>query len=155
MAADKSEFEVVREATIAAPRATVYELVADFHRWPEWSPWEELDPDMRRTLSGAPSGTGAVYEWEGNRKAGAGRMEIISAETPSRVQISLQFLKPFKVTNTTTFELSERDGGTHVVWRMVGTKTLLTRVMEVFSSMDKMVGRDFEKGLVKLNEAAT
>ena len=155
MTVDKNEFEVVREATIAAPRATVYGLLADFHRWPEWSPWEELDPNMRRTLSGAQSGTGAVYEWEGNRKAGAGRMEITNAESPSRVQINLQFLKPFKVTNTAIFELTERDGGTHVTWRMVGKKTFLTRVMEIFSSMDKMIGRDFEKGLVQLNEAAT
>jgi uncharacterized protein YndB with AHSA1/START domain len=154
MTAGKNEFEVVREATIPAPPATVFGLLADFHRWPEWSPWEELDPDMQRTHSGAPSGVGAVYEWDGNRKAGKGRMGITSADAASRVQIALQFLKPFKSNNTATFELVERDGGTHVTWRMVGPKTLMTRVMGVFMSMDKMVGRDFEKGLARLADAA-
>jgi uncharacterized protein YndB with AHSA1/START domain len=153
--ATKDEFEVVREATIAAPPATVYGLLADFHRWPEWSPWEQLDPDLKRTHSGAPSGVGAVYEWDGSRKAGKGRMEITAAEPSSRIQLALQFLKPFKSNNTTTFELTPRDSGTHVVWRMVGPKTFLTRVMGIFSSMDKMVGKDFEKGLANLGNAAT
>ena len=154
MAADKNEFEVVREATIPAPRATVFALLTDFHRWPEWSPWEDIDPDLQRTYSGSPSGVGAVYEWDGNRKAGAGRMEITSADAPSRLQLALQFLKPFKSNNTTTFELDERDGATHVTWRMVGPKTFMTRVMGIFASMDKMVGGDFEKGLARLADAA-
>jgi uncharacterized protein YndB with AHSA1/START domain len=150
-----AEFEVRREATIPAPRERVFELLSDFHRWPEWSPWEELDPDMRRTHSGAQSGVGAVYEWDGNRKAGQGRMEITDAQAPSRVEVALQFIKPWKSTNHTTFELDERDGGTRVTWRMVGPKTLMTRIMGVFMSMDKMVGRDFEKGLVRLRDRAT
>ena len=154
MAASKDEFEVTREATIAAPRQKVFDLLADFHRWPEWSPWEDLDPEMQRTHSGAPSGRGAVYEWKGNRKAGQGRMEITAAEPPGRLQIALQFLKPFKSSNTTTFELSDEGAGTHVTWRMVGPKTFATRIMGIFSSMDKLVGRDFEKGLQQLSTAA-
>jgi uncharacterized protein YndB with AHSA1/START domain len=154
MAADKNEFEVVRDATIPAPRATVFALLADFHRWREWSPWEDIDPNLQRTYSGPPSGVGAVYEWDGNRKAGAGRMEITSADAPSRLQLALQFLKPFKSSSTTTFELDERDGATHVTWRMVGPKTFMTRVMGIFASMDKMVGGDFEKGLARLADAA-
>jgi uncharacterized protein YndB with AHSA1/START domain len=154
MTTNKNEFEVTREATIPASRDAVFGLLADFHRWPEWSPWEDIDPNLERTHSGAPSGVGAVYEWEGNRKAGAGRMEITEASAPSRVQIDLQFLKPFKSRNTTTFELTDRDGGTHVTWRMVGPKTFMTRVMGIFTSMDKMIGPDFEKGLDRLRNAA-
>ena len=155
MAANANEFEVVRDTTIPAPRDAVFALLVDFHRWIEWSPWEDLDPDLSRTYSGPPSGVGAVYEWVGNRKAGAGRMEITDADAPSRLVIALQFIKPFKSSSTTTFTLDERDGGTHVTWRMVGPKTFMTRVMGVFMSMDKMVGRDFEKGLTRLGEAAT
>ena len=110
--AGKDEFEVRREATIPASRAAVYALLVDFHRWREWSPWEDLDPALSRTYSGPDAGTGAVYEWSGNRKAGAGRMEITDAVEPSKVQIALQFLKPFKSSSTTTFELVERDGAT-------------------------------------------
>ena len=150
----KNEYEVEREATIPASRQAVFDRVVDFHRWSEWSPWEDIDPAMQRTYSGAESGVGAIYEWIGNRKAGAGRMEITSADAPSRVEIALQFLKPFKASNTTTFELLESDGATHVTWRMVGPKTFATRVMGIFMSMDTMIGRDFEKGLARLTEAA-
>ena len=104
---------------------------------------------------GAWKNSQGVYEWVGNRKAGQGRMEITAAEAPSRLEIALQFIKPFKSSNTTTFVLDERDGATQVSWRMVGPKTLMTRVMGVFMSMDKMVGRDFERGLAQLSEAAT
>ena len=153
--AGTGEFEVKRDATIPASRAAVYALLVDFHRWREWSPWEDLDPDLSRTYSGPDAGAGAVYEWSGNRKAGAGRMEITDAIEPSKVQIALQFLKPFKSSSTTTFELVERDGDTQVTWRMVGPKTFMTRFMGVFMSMDKMVGKDFDKGLTQLKDAAT
>jgi len=149
-----SEFEVKREAEIPAATTTVFDLIADFHRWTEWSPWESVDPQMHRAYSGADRGVGAIYEWAGNRKAGQGRMEITAADPPGRVVIALQFLKPFKSSSTTTFELTESGSDTHVTWRMVGPKTFLTRVMSVVSSMDKMIGRDFEKGLAQLRTAA-
>ncbi len=152
--AGTGEFEVERETTIPATRAAVYARLVDFHRWREWSPWEDLDPELSRTYSGPDAGVGAVYEWTGNRKAGAGRMEITDAVESSKVQIALQFLKPFTSSSTTTFELVERDGDTHVTWRMVGPKTFMTRVMGLFTSMDKVVGKDFEKGLEQLKNAA-
>lgn len=144
-------FTVERRAVVAGPPEAVYEQIVDFHNWTNWSPWEELDPDLERSYSGAESGVGAVYEWKGNRKAGQGRMEITEAMAPSRVAIALEFLKPFKSSNTTTFELEGAGGGTEVTWRMVGPKTLGTRIMGIFTSMDKLVGKDFEKGLDKLN----
>ena len=149
-----SEFEVTRDTTVDAPPQKVYELLADFRQWRQWSPWEDIDPQLWRSYSGAASGVGAEYEWAGNRKAGAGRMEIIEAEPPSRVVIALQFLKPFKSKSTTTFRVDPAAGGTHVTWRMVGPKTFMTRFMGVFMSMDKMVGPDFEKGLAQLADAA-
>jgi uncharacterized protein YndB with AHSA1/START domain len=152
--AKKNEFEVVRVGTVAAAPRVVFDLIADFHRWTEWSPWEDADPELQRTYSGAESGVGAIYEWSGNRKAGQGRMEITRADAPSLIQLSLQFLNPFKSTNTTTFTLEPSGDGTQVTWRMVGPKKLFTRIMEVFTSMDKMIGPDFEKGLTRLAEAA-
>lgn len=154
MAAPKDQYEVVRTTTIAAPAATVHALIDDFHRWPEWSPWEDLDPEMRRTYSGADAGVGGVYEWSGNRKAGEGRMEITESSAPTRVVIALEFVKPFKSSNTTTFELAEQGDATSVTWRMVGPKTFATKVMGIFKSMDKMIGPDFEKGLAQLKAAA-
>ena len=148
-------FTVERSASIAAPPQTVYDLVVDFHEWPQWSPWEELDPDMERTHSGADSGVGAKYAWSGNRKAGRGDMTITDAQPPSKVQIALNFVKPFKSSNTTTFTLTPEGEGTEVLWSMTGPRPLLMRIFGFVFDMDKMVGKDFEKGLAGLQKAAT
>ncbi len=147
-------YVVERAATIGAPAEQVHEYLADFHRWTEWSPWEDLDPDLRRTYSGPDSGIGAIYEWSGNRKAGEGRMEIIEAVDVAKLKIALDFLKPFKSSSTIAFDLQPEGGTTRVTWTMVGPKTLVIRAMGLFKSMDKMVGPDFEKGLEQLKAVA-
>ncbi len=148
MAEDK--YTVERSATIAAPPARIYEELVDFHRWTAWSPWEDLDPQLQRTYSGPESGVGAVYAWSGNRKAGKGQMEIREATEPSKVGIDLEFVKPFKASNDTVFTIEPEGSGSRVTWRLTGKKTAMTKVMGIFTSMDKMVGPDFEKGLARL-----
>jgi uncharacterized protein YndB with AHSA1/START domain len=148
-----SSYTVERSTTIAAEPQRVYEQIADFHRWTAWSPWEDLDPNQRRTFSGAESGTGAAYAWSGNRKAGSGQMTITHAEAPADVRIALEFEKPFKSSNTTEFLLTaESPDTTRVTWTMTGPHSLATKVMGIFSPMDKMIGKDFEKGLSRLKE---
>ena len=147
-------YTVVRAATIDAPPADIYEQLADFRNWTKWSPWEDIDPELERTYSGAESGTGAVYRWSGNRKAGQGRMEITDAVEPSKVQIDLVFEKPLKARNDTSFVIAPEGAGSRVTWTMTGQKTLMTKVMGVFKSMDQLIGPDFEKGLARLKATA-
>ncbi|BDT93981.1 MULTISPECIES: SRPBCC family protein [Nocardia] len=149
-----AEFEVVRSAVITADPARVHGLINDFHKWVEWSPWEDLDPQLQRSYSGADSGVGARYAWSGNRKAGAGSMEIIGS-ADREIGVRLEFLKPMKATNMVTFLLAPVETGTEVTWRMTGQQTGLMGVIGKFIPMDKFVGRDFEKGLARLQEAAT
>jgi hypothetical protein len=148
-----SGFTVSRRAAIAAPPATVRAYVADFRRWRDWSPWEDLDPNLTRTYSGSDSGIGAQYSWKGNRKAGTGAMEIIG-ETPESLRIELRFLKPWRASNEVVFTFAPDDGGTLVTWTMSGTHTGLARLFARFMSFDKLIGRDFEKGLASLRKAA-
>jgi uncharacterized protein YndB with AHSA1/START domain len=147
-------YTVERSLMIDAPAARIYEQIADFHHWTSWSPWEGVDPDLRRTYSGAESGTGAVYGWSGNRKAGQGRMEITETTQPSRVQIDLVFEKPWKSRSETIFTIQPEGSGSRVTWLMTGKKTFMTRVMGIFTSMDRLLGPDFEKGLAELKTTA-
>jgi Polyketide cyclase / dehydrase and lipid transport len=146
-------FEVVRSTTVNAPRARVHALVNDFHEWTAWSPWEDVDPAMQREYSGAGSGVGAGYSWRGNRKAGAGRMEITSS-TPEGIGIALSFLKPVKAQNRIEFDLADAVGATTVTWRMTGEQTGLSALFGKLVPMDKVVGKDFEKGLRQLKHVA-
>ena len=146
-------FRIERSIRIEAPPEAVFPLIQDFHRWTVWSPWEKLDPAMVRTYEGAERGVGAVYAWEG-KKAGAGRMEILRADAPSRVVIQLDFIKPFQAHNTAEFTLTEQSGATTVTWAMYGPKTMMSKVMGLFFNMDKLVGKDFEAGLAVIKRAA-
>lgn len=140
-------YTVERSVTIDASPERIYDQVANFHNWTSWSPWEGVDPGLRRTYSGAESGTGAIYGWSGNRKAGQGRMEITDTTEPSRVQIGLVFEKPWKSRNDTIFTIEPVGSESRVTWLMTGRKTFMTKVMGIFRSMDNLLGPDFEKGL--------
>jgi uncharacterized protein YndB with AHSA1/START domain len=146
-------FKVERSATIKAPPEKVMAYLNDFHQWTAWSPWEKLDPGMQRTFEGSASGTGAVYAWSGNDKVGQGRMEI-TGSAPTQLDIKLDFVKPFASSNHTVFKLQPQGDSTVVTWTMTGPSQFVTKLMGVFASMDKMVGKDFEKGLAQLKAAA-
>jgi hypothetical protein len=146
-------FSVERRIVIQAPPEKIQPLIADFHRWADWSPWEKLDPAMKRTFGGASAGVGATYGWQGNKDVGSGRMEVKSAAA-DKVSIQLDFIEPFEGHNTADFLLTPKDGGTEVRWVMFGPATYVTKLMGVFVSMDSMIGKDFEKGLAQLKTAA-
>ena len=155
LAATKPDsFRVERTTSIKAPPEKIFPYIDDFHRWGAWSPFEKLDPAMRRRLGGAESGEGAVYEWEGNSQAGKGRMEIVESTPPSKVSIKLDFLKPFESHNTADFTLVPNGDSTRVTWAMYGPNVFLGKVMSVFVSMDDMIGKDFEAGLANLKTVA-
>jgi carbon monoxide dehydrogenase subunit G len=147
-------FRVQRSASIDAPPERIFPLINDFHRWGAWSPYEHKDPDMKRTFSGAGSGRGSIYEWAGNSNVGSGRMEIVESSVPSKVEIKMDFLKPFECHNNATFTMEPAGGATHVTWAMNGPTPFVGKIMHVFLNMDRMVGTDFEAGLANLKTAA-
>lgn len=143
-------FRVQRTTSIQAPPERVFALIDDFRKWGSWSPYEKLDPTMRRTHSGAASGRGAVYEWAGKGKSGEGRMEITDTVPPSRVTIKLDFFKPFEGHNIAEFTLEAQGDGTDVTWAVYGPQSYFAKVMTIFVSMDSLIGKEFETGLASL-----
>jgi len=148
-----STYEVTRSAVIPAPAEDIFPLVNSFHEWTKWSPWESVDPAMERSYSGSESGVGAKYAWSGNRKAGSGTMEIVDTDEPASIRIRLEFTKPFKAVNPTSFTFTPSGSGTQVTWTMTGENKGIGKVFALFMNMDKMVGADFEKGLASLATA--
>ena len=147
-------FRLERSTVIAAPAEKVFALIDNFHHWPQWSPWEHIDPALKRSYSGPAAGRGAGYQWEGNNKVGIGSMEIIESVPASRIVLKLDFLKPFEAHNTTEFTIKANDGATHVSWVMYGPNNFIAKLMQTFISMDKMVGGQFEQGLAQMKSAA-
>ena len=146
-------FKVERSAGVAAPAEAIFAQVNDFHRWNDWSPWAKLDPTMKQTFEGAASGVGAVQTWEG-KKSGKGRSTIVASVPPSRVEVKLEFMKPWVATNMAAFHIEPQGGGTRVTWTMTGRKNFMMKGFTMFCNMDKMIGQVVEKGLAGLRAIA-
>lgn len=146
-------FVVKRSAVIDAPPEALAARVEDFHQWRAWSPWEKMEPDMARTYEGPERGVGAAYGWTG-KKVGAGRTEILKVVPAREVEIRLDFLKPFKATNTARFTFAPEGAATRVTWTMEGGVPFVSKLMGLVFDMDKMIGKDFETGLANLKAQA-
>jgi uncharacterized protein YndB with AHSA1/START domain len=149
-AAQPATFSVRRATTVEAPAEKIFPLINDFHQWESWSPYENKDPAMKRTYSGAASGRGAVYAWDGNKNVGSGRMEILETSVPSKVVIKLDFITPFEGHNTAEFTMLPQGDATNLTWVMRGPMPFMMKVLHVFINMDRMIGKDFEAGLANL-----
>jgi len=145
---------VQRSVSINAPPERIFSLISDFHQWVTWSPYEQKDPAMKRTYSGAERGRGAVYAWDGDKNVGSGRMEILDVSAPSKIVIKLDFFKPFEGHNTAEFTMLPQGDVTNLTWTMVGPAVFMSKVMQVFINLDHMIGRDFEAGLANLKKLA-
>ena len=150
VAMQPEEFRVSRSAVMAAPAPAVFAQVNGLHNWEKWNPWQKVDPAMKLTFSGPPSGVGAAYAWQGNRDVGEGRLAIIESRPTDLLRIKLEFLKPFAATNTATFTFKPQDNQTAVTWSMEGRNNYFAKAINLCMNMDKMVGGQFEKGLADM-----
>jgi len=146
-------FRVERSSKINAAPGVVFSLINDFHEWTKWSPWERLDPKLKRTYEGPTAGVGAKYSWA-SEQVGEGRMTILESKPNESIVIKLEFIKPFEATNQVTFKLEPADAGTRVTWSMDGKNNVMGKAFSLFMNMDSMVGKDFEQGLFIMSKAA-
>jgi carbon monoxide dehydrogenase subunit G len=147
-------FTVQRTASIKAPPEKIFPFINDFRQWGVWSPYEKVDPEMKRTYGLKSAGQGATYAWDGNKNVGSGSMEILDARAPQKVSIKLDFSRPFEAHNIAEFTLVPGGDATDVTWLMQGPVPYFAKIIHVFMDMDKMVGGQFAEGLANLKAAA-
>ena len=149
-----ARYRVSRSTTIAAPAPVVFAQVNDFHKWSAWSPWEKIDPAMKRTYEGPPAGVGASYAWVGTREVGEGRMTIVESRPSDLIQVKLEFVKPFAGTSVAEFTFKPDGERTLVTWSMTGDKNFIAKAIHLVMSMDRMIGDQFDKGLAAMKTVA-
>lgn len=147
-------FRIARSTRIAAPPEAIFPLISDLRKLALWNPYETKDPDMQRAYSGAESGPGQRYDWDGNRNIGKGALLVREASAPSRVAIDLIMVAPMAARNRLEFTLRPEGGATDVTWAMEGRSPLVAKVLHFVCDMDRMVGTDFEAGLARLKALA-
>jgi uncharacterized protein YndB with AHSA1/START domain len=147
-------FHIERTASIQAPPDKIFPLIEDYHKWTSWSPFENKDPAMKRTYSGAESGKGAIYAWDGNKDIGRGEMVMTDVTPPSHLVIAMHFMEPFDSRSTAEFSLQPKGDSTDVTWAMHGPSPYMSKVIGIFFNMDTMIGKEFETGLTNLKTIA-
>jgi len=141
---------IERSALIKASPEAILANVNDYKKWKTWSPWEKVDPNMKRSYSGPESGKGAKCAWEGNDEVGVGNMEILSTE-PTKTVLKLHFDKPFEGDNIVTFTVLPEGDASKVTWAMDSKDNpFMCKVAQVFVNMDEVCGKEFDKGLKDL-----
>ncbi|GAA1743175.1 SRPBCC family protein [Microbacterium paludicola] len=146
-----ASYTVSRSVVIDAQPEQVFPYIERFPEWVKWSPFEGSDPELQRVYRGAPEGDGAIYEWSGNAKAGAGMMTITDV-TSCQVHVDTEFFRPFKNKTRHVFAVTPSGGAaTTVTWEMHGEHTgLVGLVSRVLMPIEKFMGPEFEKGLEAL-----
>ena len=149
-----SDFRIERTAEIKAAPEAIFPLINDYRNFNRWNPFGFGDTKAVISYSGANSGVGAAYDWNSTGRAGAGSMIITNSAPSSRVNLDLNFSKPFVANNVVEFLLSPVGRTTTVSWTMSGRRPFFHKLMGTLFNMDKMVGGEFAKGLASLKALA-
>ena len=143
-------YDVSRTVEVRKPPEDVFLYLKYLKNQDEWSPWGQKDPDMKKEFRGTDGTVGAVSTWDGNKQVGAGEQEITHIVPGRRIETVLRFLKPWKSTSDGYLQVEPSAVGSTVRWGFRGQSGFPMRLMLLFMSMDKMVGKDFETGLSNL-----
>jgi hypothetical protein len=146
-----TSYHVFRAIEIAKPRAEVFAYLKSLKNQDAWSPWSRKDPNMEKRFTGRDGEVGAISYWKGNKEVGEGEQEITKIVEGERIEGELRFIKPWKSTSDCYFTVLDAGAGnTKITWGFIGKNVFPMTIMTFFMSMDKMVGKDFEKGLQDL-----
>ncbi|MDT9002458.1 SRPBCC family protein [Paucibacter sp. APW11] len=147
------DFKVERSIVVQAPAERVFTMVNDLEQFNRWNPWLRKDPKTVQRYGDKRAGVGAFYAWE-SREIGVGSMEISASQPSTRIEMKLDFIRPFEAHNQVVFSLSPEGQGQRLVWAMSGKNNFIGKLMGLVFNMDRMVGSDFEAGLAELKQLA-
>lgn len=146
----KSQFRYERSGVINAPADKIYPYLCDFKKGLLWNPFAQKDPNMKSSFSGPEAQVGSVMEFNGNREAGSGKLEITKMIPNQTVEMKLTMTSPFNAENLVHYELTPEGNGTRFSWAMEGDGGFMGKLITVFMDCEKMIAGEFEKGIAQL-----
>lgn len=147
-------FAMSRSMTINAPADKIFPMIESLREFNRWNPFLTPDPSVKLEYFGPERGVGAGHKWDGNREVGRGSIEITESHPNSNIAMKLHMLKPMAALNRVEFKLAPSGNGTAVTWTMQGRQPFIGKIMTLFIDCDKMVGKQFEKGLASMKALA-
>lgn len=155
VAMKSNSYSVERSTTIKAAPDVIFPLVNDFQEWDEWSPFKDLDPKAKVTISKPSAGKGAKMEWDGNDQVGAGTMLILKSEPHERVLMEQSFTRPKQGACDVVFTFAPAGNETKVTWQFNGNYGgFAEKAICLVMNLDAMLGPKMEEGLASLKNVA-
>ena len=143
-----------KSVTINAPAHMIYRELIKLENFNKYSVWSQRDSSAKYTLSGTDGTVGATSSWTGDPAiSGDGSIGIVSLEKDKTVGHKLTFIKPRKGSAESLFTLDEHNGVTTVTWNFELATPRPWNIFNLFYSLDKKMGQDFEEGLSLLKKA--
>ncbi len=142
-------YKVERIRYINSTPAIIYQLTSDFYRWYLWVPWtKQFDTTAVFEIKGYGGQVGSIWKWTG-KKFKQGEMVLTELKENELIAYDLKFDNgAHKSKGTITIE---RTGDScKVVWTDQGDLGFNPLFRYLGLLMDRTMGLDFEKGLLKL-----
>lgn len=147
----KKEYDFKRGILIKANRNTVWEQVALWRNFNNWSPWFHLDTAMKQTIEGKDGETGCKYSWK-SKEAGSGSMLNTVMDAMNRRVYDLKF-EDMGGTSHCEMVLSDSADGTYITWSMSGKNDFVGAIfLTLMGGMEGAVGKDYNQGLENLKK---
>jgi uncharacterized protein YndB with AHSA1/START domain len=146
------KFNYERSGLINAPAEKIFPYISNLKMGELWSPYEKIDPTMKKTFTGEDGHVGSKMEFEGNSDAGSGNLEILGVVPNDSVEIKLIMTKPMHAENLIHYKLTPEGAGTRFTWAMEGDGGFMTKLMTLLIDCEKMIGGQFEQGINNLRQ---
>lgn len=150
VASREGNFHYERSGVINASADKIFPYLSNFKLGGEWSPFERVDPNMKKTFSGGDGAVGSVMEFEGNKDTGSGKLELLALIPNESVEIRLTMIKPFSAVNLVQYKLTPEGNGTRFTWSMSGDGGFMGKFMTLVMDCEKMIGDQFTAGINNL-----
>jgi len=154
-AAGPKKMEVAESMTMNASPSAIWEEIADFSHWNQWSPWHKLDPNMKSTITGNPGEVGHGQSWvSSDGSVGTGSQKFSEVRTNEFLKSEMHFNGDTTHAAYASFTLTPDGEGTKVTWSMDGETPFMFRGMAMVMGMNKIIAEEYKKGLTDLKKIA-
>ena len=145
--------KIERSVEINASPALVQDILRRFSENKNWSPWEEMDPNVKTSLEGEDGKVGSRYLWEGNSQVGKGNQTITKIEN-GLIENKLVFEKPMSGEAIVVFKIEAIDKGSKITETFDSESRYPMNALNLIMNPEKMMGPTFEHGLSTLKKYA-
>ena len=146
--------KIERSVIINAQASVIYRQLIKLDNFNKYSVWSQRDSSVKYTLAGTDGTVGASTSWTGDPEiSGDGKIEIVLLEENKTIKHKLSFSQPKKGTAESAFTLKETNGVTTVTWNFDLATPRPWNIFNLFYSLDKKMGKDFEESLATLKIA--